>query len=283
MGHPPTLATIMIETEKIKPGDFIPADDPEFRSELLFALESFHELCETHGLTYFLIGGSLIGAVRHGGFIPWDNDLDVAMPRLDYDRLVKLRDRMPSGVSLAVPDLDEWYNNTKVRIYSTRYKIKENFVNAYEFGPWVDVFPLDGVYGNATLRHLHFKLVKACKFLVACRIGGIKEGRGIRKTVKACIRFLSRPIPKTFFYKIYFKIVTLGRPDSVLVGNVMGRWGERECIAKQELSERELVSFSTLKVWTFRNYGEWLERVYGDYMTPPSEDDQVVDHPVIKL
>ena len=131
--------------------------EEDFKNCLLDVLQTFHDFCEENKLKYYLIGGGLIGAVRHKGFVPWDDDVDVAMPREDYDKFLALKNEIPTGYKLSIPFQKDGYTNTKPRIYSTEYKIQEQFIKRFTLGPWIDVFPLDNTFNNTILRKLHLK------------------------------------------------------------------------------------------------------------------------------
>ena len=76
-------------------------DDKSYKAKLVQTLHAFTSFCETNALTYMACAGTCIGAVRHHGFIPWDDDIDVFMSRVDFERLVSLRSQLPEGYSLA--------------------------------------------------------------------------------------------------------------------------------------------------------------------------------------
>ena len=110
-------------------------------------LKEFIRICKDNNLQYYLVGGTCLGAVRHKGFIPWDDDIDVAMPRDDYDKFITLQDQMkkPYFIQTYKSDKNYIYNFAKVRDSSTTFV--ENFFACSQMnhGVWIDVFPLDGM------------------------------------------------------------------------------------------------------------------------------------------
>lgn len=253
--------------------------ETEFKASLLRVLQEFHHFCEKHKLTYFLIGGGLIGAVRHQGFIPWDDDLDVAMPRKDFEKFLSLKDSLAEGFKVNIPFQGDGYTNTMPRMYSTEYKIQEQFIKRFTIGPWIDIFPLDNTFDNALLRKLHFRIIYIFKVLNACKLGGVSVKKGRRKAKsKLLLYYLLKPIPRFLLSKPFEWLQTLKQKPSRYVGNLMGRWGEKEIIELKELAETTLLPFESIQLKTFKNYEVWLKRVYGNYMQLPPEKHRVPDH-----
>lgn len=114
--------------------------------ELLNLLNKFDHVCKLYNIDYTLFGGTLLGAIRHGGFIPWDDDLDIAMLRKDYDRLLSLPDNVfGDGYFLQTPKTDPGYNKTfaKLRNSSTTEIPYKDAIYNYNHGIFIDIFPLD--------------------------------------------------------------------------------------------------------------------------------------------
>ena len=112
----------------------------------LEALEFFDNFCRSHGLTYYLCGGSLIGALRHKGFIPWDDDLDIAMPRDDYEKLIKILNKKKSELYELQYEKNEkkyYLQFVKIRKKGTTF-IEEIAKGMYDNnGIFIDIIPLD--------------------------------------------------------------------------------------------------------------------------------------------
>ena len=108
-------------------------------------LLDFSRFCNHNNLEYFLFGGTLLGAIRHGGFIPWDDDVDVAMPREDYDKFIKLWDASHPELILQNKFIDKRVGNffTKIRLLDSEVIEKENAHLDTNKGISIDVFPLD--------------------------------------------------------------------------------------------------------------------------------------------
>lgn len=257
--------------------------DQDLRDELLSTLKAFHDFCESHNLKYYLIGGGLIGIVRHEGFVPWDNDIDVAMPRSDYNKFLSLKKSLPDGFDLYIPFKDQGYTNTKPRMYSQKTMYQEVFLKRYPIGAWIDIFPLDNTFDNSYLRRIHFKAVYILKIMNACKLGGIDITNGPTARAKYLLYRTLKPIPKTLLAKALELSLTLKKTPSIYLGNLMGRWGNKEIIESNELDSRLLYKFENIDVFSFKNYDKWLSRVYGDYLKLPDLKDRIPDHPLEKI
>ena len=120
-------------------------------------LKEVISLCEKHGLRYYLLGGTFLGAVRHQGFIPWDDDIDIGMPRTDFERFCEIARqelKAPLGFVSFRNNAEYIYFHPRVYNYNSRV-IDRSGVNEKETFAWIDVFPLDGMPGNKLVRKLY--------------------------------------------------------------------------------------------------------------------------------
>jgi len=107
----------------------------------------FMAVCQKHGLRYYLFGGSCLGAVRHQGFIPWDDDLDVAMPRPDFNKLMAVADEFPQPYFLQNVHTDKRYSYPYAKLRNSSTCFREAVFGPVNMnhGVWIDIFPLDGM------------------------------------------------------------------------------------------------------------------------------------------
>lgn len=114
---------------------------------LLDMLIEFDKVCIKHGLTYFMDGGSLIGTIRHKGFVPWDDDIDVVMPRKDYEKFIKLSHEFsdPYFLQNAYTDKDFYYAPTRIRNSNTTALVEMFAYRGFNQGVWLTIFPLDKI------------------------------------------------------------------------------------------------------------------------------------------
>ena len=157
-------------------------------------LKKVKEICNKNHITYFLSGGTLLGAVRHGGFIPWDDDVDIAMPRPDYERFLKAAEQeFEYPYEILTPDKDSSYLFPFAKIIDKRAKVKTTSrKNEQVWNVWVDIFPLDSMPKNKihfTLRKYHI-LYRRMMFMFSCFDDMVSVNKKNRPFIeKAMIRF----------------------------------------------------------------------------------------------
>lgn len=129
----------------------------EYHILLLDMLTEFHDFCKKNNLTYYMVGGTLLGAVRYGGFIPWDDDVDLAMPRKDYERLASIYE---GSLSLHTYQNDREHMFPYTKLFSKKEPIvtvkdEEYNINGQCFAQ-IDLYPIDGLgkCKDKALRHL---------------------------------------------------------------------------------------------------------------------------------
>ena len=121
-------------------------------------LKVLDEVFRSHGLRYFLVSGTMLGAVRHKGFIPWDDDVDLGMPRDDYERLIaNSKEWLPDYLEFICAEKDSNYPLPFGKIQDSRTTLIEKTYRDYVGGVYIDIFPLDGVSSSKVKRTCHFK------------------------------------------------------------------------------------------------------------------------------
>lgn len=144
--------------------------DPRLRQLQLAELEildEFVRVCQAHDLRYYLVGGTLLGAVRHQGFIPWDDDIDVAMPREDYDRFAQIAsEELGPQYFYQCPDTDPHYFLTYAKVRKNGTEVyEERFRNAqFHKGVFIDIFPLDFCPKPGLVCHLLFNVLAVMNY-----------------------------------------------------------------------------------------------------------------------
>lgn len=249
----------------------------ECRQIQLDILCEIKAVCERHELRYILDYGSLLGAVRHGGFIPWDDDIDVSMPRPDYERFKQIFEsemravsgiRLRSGMqgNLALPYVQVVNENTVAEKRGRR--------KAYAQAVWVDVFPVDGAgTGEKTeeIYRCYWKGIEKIRQI----IGRYRPYRNPRKQFRQ-------------FYFHYIKKLCLGKvvkeaerimqtfdydaSDKVFCYQTV--YGVREKNHKKYYEDRIEMSFEGISCKVPRDYDEKLRGIYGDYEVFPPEEER---------
>lgn len=248
-------------------------------------LEWFHVFCQEHNLRYYILGGTMLGAVRHGGFIPWDDDIDVGMPRADYLKLEKLLTDKTGRYVLETPNtgardyfypFSKLYDTTTTLIENTRYKIKR--------GIYLDIFPIDGIGNTLEESKNNYEAInKKFNFLLT-RIGGVRKGRVWYKNAAVIV---SRMIPNFVINnkKVLLDLVNLCEKRDFdtceWCGNLVGAWRFKEVMPKEIMGEPKLYKFENIEVYGSQDADGYLTHLYGDWRKLPPKEKQVTHHDFI--
>lgn len=255
--------------------------------ELSFeVLCSLVKVCEDHGLRYSLTGGTLIGAVRHQGFIPWDDDIDVMMPRPDYDRLIELSKTQNFDFNLRCAKLDGAdypYPFAKACHSRTLLTEKDTRDSKVKLGVYVDIFPVDGAgngFRSAKLRVMRFQVLHGLKITANwTSYHRSKMRRWYYEPLRYLCYLISRLVSEKHIDRAIDKF--LRRKDyerSGYVGRLVGDRGSREVMPKSLFEAVTKVTFEGKEFDAISGYHEFLTRLYGDYMQLPPVHKQVSHH-----
>lgn len=238
----------------------------------------FIDVCQKLNLRYYLLGGTLLGAVRHKGFIPWDDDIDVGMPRGDYEIfLEKAQSLLPAYLFLQSLHSEPAYpmcfaklrNNETTFIESSIHHMKINH------GVYIDIFPLD-YYPDNEQKQLQFNRKNADYIRRISMTFHTAERKALKTHLKSLLIKLRYPsLEKTVRKReaLYRSV-----PPSTKLANYGGAWGEKEIMPADWYGEGTTLIFEGLEVSAPAKYHEWLTQVYGDYMQLPPEEKRVGHH-----
>ncbi|MDD6432617.1 MAG: LicD family protein [Lactobacillaceae bacterium] len=242
--------------------------------------------CEELNLNYFLMYGTLIGAVRHKGFIPWDDDVDIMMPRKDYTALIKAFSKDPSllhGLDIFSPLTSSKYPYMITRISDPNYKIKRDNEEAYGMGIFIDIYPFDGL-GNNIYKALEIQALGdglSSLYYLSTRDKFTKDHtKGILKnTLKYPSYLVSKSIGKTTLQKSLLKLANDKFYSSKYV--CCATWtagGEKDLFKRSWFDEYIYLPFEGQNFRVPKCYDEVLKHIYGDYMKLPPKSKQIGHH-----
>lgn len=256
-------------------------DEIEYKKILLDELEFFHEFCKANNLKYYLFYGSLIGAMRHGGFIPWDDDLDVIMFRDDYDRLCELFNDNNSRYELVSIETRNDFTAPLAKIIDKKTKLVQNYglKENVELGVYIDVFVLDNLPDNENERKKSYEQArKLSRYWLVANHEFKYEGDSFIKCLLRYIKYLKAHIhgEKYYLSQIDYHAKKYNKVETRYVGvlSYVFPWGKDEIFKKDDFNLKE-VKFENLQCYVPENYDSILTRLYGDWrQLPPVEKRQ---------
>lgn len=248
-------------------------------------LDVFVTLCAKHQLRYYLTGGTLLGAVRHKGFIPWDDDIDVAMPRPDYEQFIKIAEN-----EIAEPlYLEHIHNNTACRwdkiIMANRkvHVVSNTTLNRQIMDAWIDILPLDGMPDNpiALILHKILLIYHESRSKIAQYDDVVNVSR--KRSLPSKILITIAGLPLFTRDKNYRKhLLNLDRQllkydydECNIVCDFTGGYGFKESFRRQDNGDGCMLEFEGTEYSCPENYKAVLTAIYGpDYMIPPTEQER---------
>ena len=245
-------------------------DIQELRHIQMGILDDVHRFCETHGIRYFLSSGTLIGAVRHHGYIPWDDDIDIYMPRADYERFMTEYD---GGTDYRVlnPRKEKDYYYTFAKVVDLRTRMVESETKGFEIGVYMDIFPVDYVSDNLQERERVFKLKHLLYKIRRCKIA--HENPLHSRLAYLCYRCLL--VSVGMLNRWIERLIILKQPTATVCNMTEAGPKMKGCFPAEDIASSVDIDFEGRRYKTMVGYQDYLTRTYGDYMQLPPEDQRV--------
>lgn len=241
-------------------------------------LDEFVRICNKYKLNYFLSGGSCLGAIRHSGFIPWDDDIDVSMPRDDYQRFIELAPiELNSQYVLQCYETEENCGLifAKIRKKGTVYsEVYSHHIDMSQ-GIWIDIFPYDYLPDNTNEQEKQYRKVQFYKNLYIIKSGyKLPQGkRGVSALAYYFAKIMLYFVPRKFLIEKLAKSMTLFKAGGEWVIPFGGAHTFNEERMPSSMMEEYIdVPFEGRTCKTLKQYDKYLSKLYGEYMQIPPED-----------
>ena len=262
---------------------------PRWNAVIIDVLSVFIRICEAQGLRYFCAGGTAIGAVRHQGMIPWDDDIDVFMPRPDYDRFLRLAAHsMPEGYEVLSPYATKDYPMYFAKMCNARTTLLENERIPCVFGLYIDIFPLDGACDDVETCYREKRRFKRLmnKLEAVSTHNSFGEYVGLLMKRREWGRFAVKTV--AFCCRSWLRRWLLKQMDSIAYGHdyalssrvvtYSGAYQRQEIYPKAWLETPQMFAFEGLMVNLPHDYDAYLRHFFGDYMTLPPVEQRASHH-----
>ena len=243
-------------------------------------LKEIKKICETNNIKYYLLGGTLLGAVRHKGFIPWDDDLDIGMLREDYEKFLSIaRNQLPDKYFLQTTYLEQGYSLPFAKIRANGTILEESNISHLNIhkGIWIDVFPLDGVLNpQGKLIKWRYKLINLCTTM----IGYTNKAVELKKL-------------KTIVFVKIFSLIGIKKLDKIrtflmkldenkdyrYITNFGSNYGfNKQLVQKSTYGNPVYIEFEDSEFFAPSEYEYLLKKIFGDYMKLPPLEKRISGH-----
>lgn len=253
----------------------------ELRALQLNILQAVHDFCSEHSIRYSLSGGTLIGAVRHKGYIPWDDDIDIMMPRPDYENFCLLFNSENNRFQVVNSFNTKEFFQPFSKVSDTFTILNESYDRPIaNLGVNIDVFPIDGLPNNEKKRNRYWKVIKIKKkFSTFIYEKKNDKERGLKKIIRLCFFFILKPFPANTFAKRLHKIGMKNNfIGSTVIANSIFGYGRKEEMPGNLFDSFIDIKFEGRRFKAVEQWNTYLTNIFGDYMKLPPKNERLAKH-----
>lgn len=246
----------------------------EQHCRLLEIAKVFDLICRSNDIPYYMLGGTMLGAIRHKGFIPWDDDMDFGVPRKCYSKLIDILNT----------ELPKQYRCCSYRtdpdVFSPFFKIEDLTTVIVDpriplpvekqMGINIDVFPLDYCNIDTPIANKVSKLTDIYSLIY---VDSDNESK-VKNTIKQVLRYIIPYTKVEFLDKLNALLESMDDDGGSLLANIFGRWRKKEWIPKEWYGMKTMYPFENITLCGLKEYDKYLRQMYGDYMQLPPKDKQ---------
>ena len=248
----------------------------KLQNTILIIAQEIHKICEENNIEYFMDGGTQLGAIRHGGFIPWDDDFDIGMKREEYERFIRVCDMVLDKTKFYLETCeDSGYGFSFSKIHLNGTAIIENFsqeANVHH-GIFVDIFPYDNLPDSKIKRRLFLLENHILKNLIWVKAG--YGGQIQRKKVSYLFfKFVGKPFSINKMKALREHLIR--KYNNLKTYQCFTSDYPYNFLKSEWLNNRKKYSFENCLFWGLKDYDVFLQTLYGDYMTLPPEEKRKV-------
>lgn len=246
-------------------------------------LKEIKRICKKLNITYYLCGGTLLGAVRHKGFIPWDDDIDVLFKREDYEKLEEYFKKHNNQVNnyklLSLNLTDDYYYPMMKLVDTNTYMCETDTQEIKSLGVYLDIFPLDGYPNNKMVGKFHLKRLNFLKKShYMAYTSTFSTGRKLLKPIKYLwFKWATLRGARNLAFKTEKLAKKYKRKDCLVWANT-SIGDKKELLPKEVFETLDEYEFNGEKFTSMKNYDAYLSSMYGDYMKLPPKDKQITHH-----